>query len=128
MEQGYDFAAGSRFIGPGKIVDGRASRTAISRGGTALANWLLGTRMHDMCSGFECFSRRAMAFVVARGVHSRAHFFQTEIRFMLRDWRWIEVPIQYRAPSGRVPLRAITEAFSNLWRLRRTRHQPASPG
>ena len=53
------------------------------------------------------------------GVRSRAHFFQTEIKFHLRHWRWIEVPISYRNPSNSVGLSSIKEAFVNLWRLSR---------
>jgi len=118
MASGVDFAAGSRFVRGGRYR-GRLSRYAISRGGTLLANLLLGTRMKDMTSGFECFSRRAMARVVEAGVRSRGHFFQTEIRFLLRDWDWVEVPIRYSNPSRSVGAESVLDAIRNLWRLRR---------
>jgi dolichol-phosphate mannosyltransferase len=119
MAQGFDFAAGSRFLQPG-CYRGRWSRYTLSRGGTILANLLLGTRMKDMTSGFECFTREAMQFVVDHGVQSRAHFFQTEIRHLLHDWNWTEVPITYTNPSQSVGMGTIREALRNLWRLRRT--------
>ncbi len=79
MENGADFVAGSRFITGGSHV-GSLRRYLVSRGGTAITNLLLGTRMRDMTSGFQCFSRAALGHVLERGVRSRAHFFQTEIR------------------------------------------------
>src|SRR2546423_2494035 len=67
MLAGADYAGGSRFM-PGGSFSGRFSRRLISRGGTFLSNTLLGTKMHDMTSGFECFTREALSHVVARGV------------------------------------------------------------
>jgi dolichol-phosphate mannosyltransferase len=118
MEKGADLAAGSRFV-PGGSHRGSVFRYVVSRGGTWLANLMLGTKMNDMTSGFECFSRAALQYVVDRGVCSRAHFFQTEIRYMLHDWKWVEVPITYTNPSKSVGGQNIREAFRILWRLSR---------
>jgi dolichol-phosphate mannosyltransferase len=120
MSQGYDFAGGSRFI-PSGSFDGPWSRYLVSRGGTWLTNLLLGTKMHDMTSGFECFTRAALARVVAEGVQSRAHFFQTEIRAAMHDYRWIEIPIRYACPSSSVGKSSLLDAFKVLWSLYRRR-------
>jgi dolichol-phosphate mannosyltransferase len=117
MQMGYDFAAGSRFC-PGGVYDGRMTRYALSKGGSILARMMLGSRMHDMCSGFECFSRRALEQVVAVGVKSRAHFFQTEIRHLLQKWKWVEIPIHYTGPSQSVTTATILESLRNLNELR----------
>lgn len=118
MESGAQYAGGSRFI-KGSAWSGPLGRYIVSRGGSVLVNAVLGTRMHDMTSGFECFSRDAMEMVVAQGVRSRAHFFQTEIRALMHEVRWAEVPISYRSPSDRLAGSSITEALRNLWVLRR---------
>jgi dolichol-phosphate mannosyltransferase len=118
MEQGYDYAGGCRFM-KGGSYHGPLARYLVSRGGTVLSNLLLGTRMRDMTSGFECFSRAALELVLAHGVRSRAHFFQTEIKFLLRDCRWVELPISYRNPSKRLGGGSLKEAFRNLWALYR---------
>jgi dolichol-phosphate mannosyltransferase len=120
MQSGVDFAAGSRFM-PGGSYSGHWSRYLLSKGGTVLTNLLLGTRMHDMTSGFECFNRTAMALVLQRGVESRGHFFQTEIRYLLRDWAWKEVPIGYACPSKSVGQSQILESFRILWKLYRNK-------
>lgn len=116
MEEGYDFAGGCRFM-PGGSHEGSINRRVVSWGGSVLANLLLGTRMKDMTGGFECFNRRAMELVLAKGVRSQAHFFQTEIRFLMHRLRWIEVPITYRNPSPSVGSSNVVEAFGGLGRM-----------
>ena len=122
MSKGYDYAGGSRFM-PGGGFDGPWRRYLISRGGTWLTNLLLGTRMHDMTSGFECFTRKTLQGVVDRGVRSRAHFFQTEIRARMHDFRWIELPIHYGCPSKSVGKNSLLDAFKSLAALRKRRKQ-----
>jgi len=124
METGVDFAPGSRFTRGGSY-SGRWSRYALSKGGTWLTNLLVGTRMRDMTSGFECFTRKALQFVVERGVESRGHFFQTEIRCLLRDWSWREVPIEYSCPSKSVGSGQVIESLRILWKMRKALKQPA---
>lgn len=120
MRAGCDFAGGSRFM-KGGAFDGPMFRRLVSRGGTFLANLVLGTRMRDMTSGFECFTHAALSRVVSAGVRSRAHFFQTEIRTMMHSLKWTEVPIRYGCPSNSVGSASITESFKVLWRMRKDR-------
>lgn len=120
MEQGFEYAGGSRFMRGGSHR-GSLKRRLISWGGTVLTNALLGSRMRDMTSGFQCFSHAALARVVERRVRSRAHFFQTEIRLMMHDVRWTEVPIRYANPSPSVGSASLREALGVLWQLRRER-------
>jgi dolichol-phosphate mannosyltransferase len=115
MEKGMDCVFGSRFIG--RFEKSSFKRRVISWGGTRLANLLLGTRQTDMTSGFELFSRETLAMVMGRGIQSRAHFFQTEIKTYCRNLKFVEVPITYRSASPRLGLSAVKEAFRQLWRL-----------
>lgn len=132
MEQGYDYVGGCRFM-PGGGYSGPWSRYLISRGGGTLANLLLGTHMRDMTGGFECFSRKALEAVLAKGVRSRAHFFQTEIKVLMHQFKWTEVPIHYKNPSKSVGKASLKEAFRNLAALVKERRftlatdTPAAP-
>jgi len=121
MEQGYDCVFGSRFMPGGRIVDSPAWRRFLSYGGTLLANAVLGTRLRDMTSGFELFSRPALETALEHGVRSRAHFFQTELKFHCRGWRIAEVPITYSAASPGVGRGELADALKNLYRLWRER-------
>jgi len=121
MEKGADCVFGSRFLKDGGFEDSSLKRHFVSWGGTGLANLMLGTRQTDMTSGFELFSRETLRMVLDRGIRSRAHFFQTEIKTYCRKLRYAEVPILYRAASPRLGSSSVKEAFQQLWRLYRLR-------
>lgn len=121
MSEGFDCVFGTRFAHGGRITESALRRKAISRGGTLLTNLLLGTRLSDMTSGFELFTRAALEEVLRRGVNSRGHFFQTEIKAHCHSFRVAEVPIHYRAASDGVNNNVLKDAFVNLWRLFRAR-------
>ena len=120
MEVGYDYVGGSRYLAGG-CHRSPCTRILVSRGGTWLANLLLRTKMTDMTSGFECFTREALEYVLDRGILSRAGFFQTEIRFMTHRFKWLEVPINYTNAQYSLGRNSIREAFVNLWKLYRNR-------
>ncbi|MBX0334493.1 glycosyltransferase [Pontibacter sp. HSC-14F20] len=107
----YDCVFGSRFIAGGAIVDSNWKRTFLSRVGTLLSNLLLGTKMHDMTSGFQGFSLEIVRKFLSYNLLSEAHFYQTELRYLLRKTRFVEIPIQYRAPSPRVSGKAILNSI-----------------
>jgi dolichol-phosphate mannosyltransferase len=125
MLEGHDCVFGSRFCEGGKISESPVKRYILSRGGTILANTLLGTKLSDMTSGFEMFSRPALENVLNRGIKSRGPFFQTEIKAYCRHLQISEVPIHYRAASHNISNKVLKDSFSNLWRLFRLRMQGA---
>lgn len=117
MSEGYDCVFGSRFCEAGSFEPGPRQRYLVSRGGTLLAKIFLGTKLKDMTSGFELFTRPVLEGVLARGICSRGPFFQTEIKTYCRKLRTIEVPIHYRSPSHNLSNSTIQDAFANLGRL-----------
>ena len=121
LQSGYDCVFGSRFLDGGSVTDTPWYRRFVSRGGTVLANLLLGTQFRDITSGFELFTRAALIEILDRGIHSRAHFFQTEIKYHARKMRIIEVPISYSSASPGVGAPALYDAFRHLFRLARWR-------
>ncbi len=124
LTEGNECAFGSRFIQGGSIWDSTWQRTFFSRLGTILSNTLLGTRMYDMTSGYQGFHVSVVKSFVDYPLLSTAHFYQTELRYLLRRKRYAEVPIHYRAPSPGVSGKAISNSLQVLWhyfwlRLRR---------
>jgi dolichol-phosphate mannosyltransferase len=113
LSEGYECAFGSRFI-DGGAMDGPMNRRLLSRGGTFLANKLLGTHFHDMTSGFQGFHANIVSKLLRYQLLSKAHFYQTEVRYLLRKHRYAEIPIHYKAPSPRVSSRAITNSIFTL--------------
>ncbi len=114
LTKGYDCAFGSRNIAGGSNTESPFKRRFLSKAGTVLANLFLNTKLHDMTSGFQGFNRQIVAKFVQYPWRSTAHFYQTEMRYLLRHQKQIEIPIRYRAPSPRVKFRYIINACHAL--------------
>lgn len=127
LNEGNDCAFGSRYINGGSMVDSSWKRRVLSKGGSILARYLLGCRVVDMTSGFQAFRRDVLVRLLQVDLKSKAHFYQTEVRYLLRREKLMEVPIHYRAPSPRVSSSAIKNSFSVLahYFLRRLRGNAA---
>jgi len=121
MAAGYDCVFGSRFCPGARYEETSIKRRLLSRGGTRLNNLLIGTRLDDMASGFELFSREALTAILRKGIRSRGPFFQTEIRTFAHALKIVELPIRYGAASHPMRMREIRDAFAGLGRLLRLR-------
>lgn len=110
MTEGNDCAFGSRYINGGSMVGSPFKRRFLSKFGSFLARVLLGCPMRDVTSGYEAFSYAVMEKLLAYPLRSKAHFYQTELRYLCRYCNWIEVPIHYTAPSPRVSPKALRNA------------------
>ncbi len=116
LNEGNECAFGSRFINGGSIWQSSFMRTFLSRMGTILSNLLLGTKLKDMTSGYQGFHADVVGDLLHYKLLSEAHFYQTEVRYLMRKRRMIEVPIHYRAPSPSVSRKAIFNSIIVLSR------------
>ena len=114
LSKKYLCVYGSRFIRGGSMGDSPANRRTLSKTGTVLANILLGTKLHDMTSGYQGFHRSIVTLFTNYPLLSKAHFYQTEIRYLLRNYKSIEIPISYKAPSPNVSKKAIINSIEAL--------------
>jgi dolichol-phosphate mannosyltransferase len=115
LNEGNECAFGSRFINGGSICKSNWKRSFLSKTGTILSNLLLGTKLYDMTSGFQGFHAGVVESFLSWNLLSKAHFYQTELRYLLRKTRYAEVPIHYRAPSPSVSKKAITNSIQVLF-------------
>jgi len=111
LNEGNECAFGSRNINGGSNADSPFRRKFISTFGTLLANIFLGTKMKDMTSGYQGFHANVVKAFLDYGLRSKAHFYQTEMRYLLRNTRYMEVPIHYRAPSPSVSGKALNNSL-----------------
>jgi dolichol-phosphate mannosyltransferase len=114
LNEGNECAFGSRFINGGSITESSYKRLVLSKVGTILSNIMLGTSMRDMTSGYQGFHRNIVGKFLAYQLLSKAHFYQTELRYLLRYTRFMEIPIHYKAPSPRVSEKAIRNSIDVL--------------
>ena len=115
LNEGNECAFGSRFINGGSIQDSNFNRMFLSRFGTFLSNIMLGSGMYDMTSGYQGFHAYIVKEILDYGLLSKAHFYQTEVRYLLRKKRFAEIPIHYKAPSPRVSQKAINNSLKVLF-------------
>lgn len=115
LNEGNECAFGSRFIIGGSIYKSSYKRVLLSKGGTILSNLMLGTRMCDMTSGYQGFHAGVVRQFVDYPLLSTGHFYQTELRYLLRNKRYVEVPIHYRAASPNVSRNSICNSLGVLW-------------
>lgn len=125
MEKGYDCVFATRFSKGGRIEASSPKRKLLSRAGTKLTNFLLGTRLTDMTSGFQLFQRDVLERILEKGVCSRGPFFQTEMKVYCSNLLVAEMPITYRSASHGVGTRAVRESFVQLRRLMELRRAKA---
>lgn len=111
LNEGNECAFGSRFINGGSMGDSPFKRRFLSWVGTFLANLLLGTKMYDMTSGYQGFHRDIVGLLLNYQLLSKAHFYQTEIRYLLRRKRFAEIPIHYQSPSPSVSNKSIKNSL-----------------
>ena len=115
LNEGNECAFGSRFINGGSISGSPFNRWFLSKAGTFLANMLLGSKLKDMTSGYQGFHREVVGKFIDYPFQSKAHFYQTELRYLLRKRRIAEIPIHYVAPSPRVSSNSIKNSLSTLF-------------
>ena len=119
MEEGYDCVWGSRVMEGGSMKEQPLYRRILSQGGTFLSNFVLGTRLKDMTSGFEGFQREVLESMNLDSFLSTGHMYQTEMRFYCRNLRTIEVPIHYVGTASSLKGSSVTEALKLLFQLKR---------
>jgi dolichol-phosphate mannosyltransferase len=115
LHEGNECAFGSRFINGGSIWQSTFKRRFLSKAGTFLSNFLLGTKMKDMTSGYQGFHVSVIRNLLQCNLLSKGHFYQTEVRYLMRKYRYIEVPIHYRAPSPNVSVKSVQNSLSVLF-------------
>ena len=119
MEEGYECVWGSRFMEGGSMKEQPLYRRILSQGGTYLSNFVLGTRLKDMTSGFEGFQREVLESMNLDRFLSTGHMYQTEMRYYCRNLRTIEVPIHYVGTASSLKGSSVTEALKLLFQLKR---------
>lgn len=112
---GFDCVFGSRFCKGGSLQGATPMRMLFSRGGTALANFLLGTKMKDMTSGFQGFRRSELEKLLRHPLKSTGHFYQTEVRYLLRNAFFAEVPIHYMSDGRSIGKNSLKNAIATLF-------------
>ena len=109
--EGYDCVLGVRNLWS-KNYKVPLYRRVYSIGGTILSNILLGTNMSDTTSGYEGFRKKVLETVIKSHILSTDHFFQTEIRYRVKDFNNKEVFRTYTSPTPRIGRSSLYNSFA----------------
>ena len=119
LNEGYDCVWGSRFVPGGGMHNHPLYRRMLSGGGTFLSNLVLHTHYKDMTSGFEGFQRAVLEKMDFDKFLSHGHMYQTEMRYYCRNYKTIEVPINYIGSSSSLKFKFVLEALKILTQLKK---------
>jgi dolichol-phosphate mannosyltransferase len=80
---GADLVLGSRWVPGGTVRNWPWIRRAISRAGNSYSRIVLGSRIHDLTSGFRVFRAEALRTIRLGAVSSQGYCFQVELAWAL---------------------------------------------
>ena len=114
LKAGVNCVFGSRNLNGGSTHQVGVKRMFLSWSGTQLSNLFLGSSLSDMTSGYQGFSREVMFLITKYQFRSTGHFYQTELKYILRKYNCREIPIHYQNPSPSVSIKSIVNSLSTL--------------
>lgn len=123
VEEGAEVVIGSRNVPGGGVEGWGLGRHVLSKGGSLYSRTILGLGVHDLTSGFKCFTRRALEALDLEHVRSNGYSFQIELtyRALRRGLKVAEVPIVFvdrRAGQSKMSRAIFLEAIGMVWKLR----------
>lgn len=131
---GSDLVIGSRWVQGGQVRNWPWLRQLISRGGNLYSRVALGSRIHDLTSGFRVFRTSALVGACLPTVSSQGYCFQVELAWRLErsGATVVEHPITFvERTHGRSKMHAgiVAEALRRVtfWGLRRLARRETSP-
>ena len=123
LDQGADFAVGSRYTAGGGTENWGLGRKIIRRGGGAYARLALGVGVQDLTAGFKAWKAETLRGINLDAVDAKGYGFQIEMTFraLRNGFRATEVPIVFadrRVGQSKMSGSIFFEALTLVWRLR----------
>jgi dolichol-phosphate mannosyltransferase len=114
-----DVVIGSRYVPGGGVSDWGPLRRAISRGGSAYAQLVLGIGVRDLTGGFKCFRREVLEAIDLDAVRARGYAFQVEITYRAIELGFdvVEVPIVFRDRQAGASKMSRSIVLEAIWRV-----------
>ena len=114
-----DIVIGSRYVPGGGVSDWGPLRRAISRGGSAYAQLVLGLGVRDLTGGFKCFRREVLEALDLDAVRSRGYAFQVEMTYRAIElgFEVVEVPIVFRDRQAGASKMSRSIVLEAIWRV-----------
>jgi dolichol-phosphate mannosyltransferase len=117
--QRADIVIGSRYVRGGGVTDWGPLRRAISRGGSAYAQVVLGLQVRDLTGGFKCIRREVLEAIDLDAIRSRGYAFQVEMTYRAIELGFdvAEVPIVFRDRQAGASKMSRSIVLEAIWRV-----------
>jgi dolichol-phosphate mannosyltransferase len=114
-----DVVIGSRYVPGGGVSDWGPLRRAISRGGSAYAQLVLGLHVRDLTGGFKCFRREVLEAIDLGAIRARGYAFQVETTYRAVELGFdvVEVPIVFRDRQAGTSKMSRSIVLEAIWRV-----------
>jgi len=121
----FDLAVGSRYIPKGKIENWNIVRQIISRFGNLYARSILGMPVHDLTTGYKCYRREVIKYLLNKNIDAIGYVFLTETTYytLKAGYKVKEIPIVFterRSGKSKFSWAIIWESFCKILKLRFT--------
>jgi dolichol-phosphate mannosyltransferase len=125
-----DVVIGSRYCPGGGIGNWPLRRRALSRFANFYVSKITGMKVGDATSGYRCYSRRALEYVLQNQIAAEGYAFLVESIYRLSEagFQIAEVPIIFvdrREGQSKISRKVIFESVLIPWRLRLLPRIPA---
>ncbi len=125
LDEGADFALGSRYIAGGGTENWGIGRKIISKGGGMYARTVLGIGVHDLTGGFKAWKAETLRGINLDAVNAKGYGFQIEMTFraLRNGFKVKEIPINFldrRVGQSKMSGSIFAEALMIVWQLRFT--------
>jgi len=116
LSDGVEVVVASRYVSGGNVVGWSLLRRVVSLVANLYARCLLRLRVKDVTTGYKCYSRRAVAIILWRGIFSRGYSIQPETLYIVNKYGLgvSEVPFVFVsrvAGKSKMDLSVILEFF-----------------
>ncbi|PIQ21996.1 MAG: dolichyl-phosphate beta-D-mannosyltransferase [Cytophagales bacterium CG18_big_fil_WC_8_21_14_2_50_42_9] len=123
VDEGYDLAIGSRYIGGVNVVNWPMNRVLMSYFASYYVRLVTGMPIQDATAGFKCYARQVLETIRLDEIRFIGYAFQIEMKFMTYKYGFKikEVPIIFteRAKGqSKMSKGIITEAFYGVLKMK----------
>lgn len=120
-----DVVVGSRYVLEGKTKNWNRTRKLVSQLGNAYARFVLNVPVRDMTTGFKCYRRKVVEFLITQNIDAVGYVFQVETTYLSyrKGFSVKEIPITFverRTGKSKFNLSIIRESF---WKVLKLKYQ-----
>jgi dolichol-phosphate mannosyltransferase len=118
LDEGYDCVLATRFSAGGGFVNQSLFRRLVSKCSTLFSKIILNIPFTDISSGFNGYQSHVLEELGFEHITSKGHSWHIQLKWPMRKYRYVEVPIIYRGSKSSFKFKYILDGVKTVWALR----------